>query len=253
VQEAVLAEARDARLSFAIADLASQRQVRRVASDVRGMVDDGAGGHVDVLVNCAATVSSWRQVTEDGYELQFAVNHLAPFLLTHELMPLLRAAPSARIITVSSGSHYKTRVNWRDLMYRRHYTCLAAYKQSKLANVLFTAELNRCLGEHSSIRAYAADPGLVNTSIGLKRTGGLEKLVWKIRRRQGTSPEKGAETILFLATQPLAENAHRIYWKRSRPTEPSPQALHRDQAARLWKISQRLCGLPSAPGCAGDG
>ena len=244
VQEAVLAQARDAHLSFAIGDLASQRQVRRLASDIQGMVEDG-GDHIDVLVNCAGTVSSWRKVTEDGYELQFAVNHLAPFLLTHELMPLLEAAPSARIITVSSGSHYNTKMNWHDLMYRRHYSCLAAYKQSKLANVLFTAELNRRLGGQSPIRAYAADPGLVNTSIGLKGTGGLENLVWKMRRRQGTSPEKGAETIVFLATEPLTENENRIYWKRGRPTEPSTRALRREEAARLWVISERLCGLGS--------
>ncbi len=243
VQEAICANIQDARLSFLLADLASQQQIWRLASDIRQMMKKEGQEHLDVLVNCAATVSSWRKVTEDSYELQFAVNHLAPFLLTHALMPLLQAAPAARVITVSSGSHYKARMNWPDLMYRRHYRCLAAYKQSKLANVLFTAELNRRLGAQSSMRAYAADPGLVNTKIGLKGTSGLEKLVWKVRRRGGASPEQGAETIVHLATEPLAENKTRIYWKRGQPAEPSALALQREDAARLWVISERLCGL----------
>ena len=243
VQGAVLEEIRDADLSFVVADLASQRQIRRLASDVEGLVRGGGGDHVDVLVNCAGTVSSWRRVTEDGYELQFAVNHLAPFLLTHALMPMLQAAPSARVVTVSSGSHYNARMHWQDLMYRRHYRCLAAYKQSKLANVLFVAELNRRLAEENAIRAYAADPGLVNTDIGLKNTGGMEKLVWKMRQHQGTSPEKAARTVVHLATEPLDGNEERIYWKHSRPTRPSARALQREEAARLWAISERLCGL----------
>ncbi|MGC9349773.1 MAG: SDR family NAD(P)-dependent oxidoreductase [Anaerolineae bacterium] len=243
VQEAVSAASPGARLSFAIADLASQGQVRSLNSEIRRMVEEAGADYIDVLINNAGTVSSWRKVTEDGYELQFAVNHLAPFLLTLGLLPLLQAAPSGRVVTVSSGSHYKARMNWRDLMYRRHYSCLRAYKQSKLANVLFTVELNRRLGKQSPVRAYAADPGLVDTGIGQKGTSGLEKLVWKLRRRRGASPEEGAKTIVYLATQDLAENADRVYWKACRPKQPSASALQAEDASRLWTISERLCGL----------
>ncbi len=137
LREAILAERPGARVSVAAADLASQRQIRQLAAEIRAIVAAAGEAKIDALVNNAGTVSSWHKMTEDGYELQFAVNHLAAFLLTHELMPLLGKAPSARVVTVSSASHHGTRMHWPDVMYRKRYNCLAAYKQSKLANVLF--------------------------------------------------------------------------------------------------------------------
>jgi NAD(P)-dependent dehydrogenase (short-subunit alcohol dehydrogenase family) len=245
VQSAILADLPTAHISFAVADLASQHQVVRLAADIRAVVTASSGGKLDVLINNAGTVSSWRNVTEDGYELQFAVNHLAPFLLTHELMPLLQAAEEARVITVSSGSHYRTKMHWTDVMYRRGYSVLKSYKQSKLANVLFTAEFNRRLGG-TGVRAYAADPGLVNTSIGLKGTGGLARTVWQWRSARGASPEVAAETVVFLATDPSAGDSAEIYWKACRSKAPSAYAQRRDEAARLWELSARLCGVGSA-------
>jgi NAD(P)-dependent dehydrogenase (short-subunit alcohol dehydrogenase family) len=158
-------------------------------------------------------------------------------------MPLLLAAPSARVVTVSSGSHRRTRMHWADVMYRKRYRCLRAYKQSKLANVLFTAELNRRLGDGSTVRAYAADPGLVNTTIGSKGTGGIERLVWEKRRAGGASAEQGAETVVFLAADSAVEGARAIYWKHCRPVRPDRYALRTDEAARLWDLSERLCGI----------
>jgi NAD(P)-dependent dehydrogenase (short-subunit alcohol dehydrogenase family) len=245
-RKAVLAECPDARIDFCTADLSSQRQVRELGASIRKYVEAVGEHKVDVLINNAGTVSSWYVATEDGYELQFAVNHLAPFLLTHELMALLQLAPSARVITTSSGSHFRTSMHWADVMYRRHYSCLAVYKQSKLANVLFTAELKRRLGMGSHVRAYAADPGLVNTEIGLKGTGGIEGWVWQWRRGGGVSPEHGAATAVFLATEPLLENPDEIYWKDCRPVQPSQYARRPEQAARLWKMSERLCGIEDA-------
>jgi NAD(P)-dependent dehydrogenase (short-subunit alcohol dehydrogenase family) len=246
-RQSICAAAEATDLSFAVADLGSQRQVVGLADDIRALVEAEDGGKVAALVNNAGTVSSWRQVTEDGYELQFAVNHLAPFLLTHLLMPLLQRAPSARVVTVGSTAHRRARIHWGDLMYRRHYTILAAYKQSKLANVLFTAELNRRLGDDASVRAYVADPGLVNTRIGLKGTSGLERLVWRWRSRRGATPAEGAKTIIMLAGDSALEDAQEIYWKEGRPQAPSPRALDRAAAERLWAISARLCGLDGSP------
>ncbi|GAB4472300.1 MAG: SDR family oxidoreductase [Anaerolineae bacterium] len=243
MQQHIQAELPAARVSPLAADLASQSEVRRLAAAIRTLIADSGAGVVDTLVNNAGVVSSWYAATPDGYELQFAVNHLAPFLLTHELLPLLLAAPAGRVVTVSSGSHYRTRMHWPDVMYRRHYSCLMAYKQSKLANVLFTAELNRRLGPASRVRAYAADPGLVNTEIGLKGTGGLEQWVWERRRAGGASPEQGAATVIFLAVDPSVEGTRHIYWKDCRPVRPSRQALSPAEAARLWALSERLCGL----------
>ncbi len=243
VRADVLREHPGARLSFAVADLASQRQVRALAADIRARLDGAAGAPVlDVLINNAGTVASWYMATEDGYELQFAVNHLAPFLLTHELLPDLRRAEAGRVLTVSSGSHRGARIRWQDVMMRQGYGVLAAYKQSKLANVLFSAEFNRRMAG-TGVRAYAVDPGLVNTEIGLKGTSGVERLVWSLRRRGGVSPEEGASTLVTLASEPSPGDA--LYWKDSRPAEPSDEARSAAEAARLWALSERLCGIAS--------
>jgi NAD(P)-dependent dehydrogenase (short-subunit alcohol dehydrogenase family) len=242
-QQAIQAELPDAHLAFFVADLSSQRHIRDLAGRISQHVESASAGQIDALVNNAGAVSSWYTTTEDGYELQFAVNHLAPFLLTHELMPLLRRAPAARVITVSSGSHYRTRMHWADVMYRRRYQCLLAYKQSKLANVLFTLELNRRLGDETRVRAYAADPGLVNTAIGSKGTTGMAHWIWEQRRAQGVSPEQGSATVVFLAADPAVEGTQAGYWKDSRPAQPSRLARRPEEAARLWALSERLCGI----------
>jgi NAD(P)-dependent dehydrogenase (short-subunit alcohol dehydrogenase family) len=242
-RQAILANCPDARIDFCTADLSSQRQVRVLAASIRACIEAVEEAKIDVLINNAGTVSSWYVATEDGYELQFAVNHLSPFLLTYELMPLLQSAPSARVITTSSGSHHHRAMRWADVMYRQHYSCLAAYKQSKLANVLFTAELNRRLGAGSSVRAYAVDPGLVNTEIGLKGTGGIEQWVWQWRRSGGMSAEEGAATVVFLASEAVLEDPDAIYWKDCRPAKPSSYALRPEEAGRLWSLSERLSGL----------
>ena len=245
-KQAILAEAPYARIDFAVADLSSQRQVRNLADSIRDHVESSGGGKIDALVNNAGTVSSWYTATEDGYELQFAVNYLAAFLLTHELMPLLEKAPSARIVTVSSSSHYGTKMRWEDVMYRKRYNILKAYKQSKLANVLFSAEVNRRLDTASRIRAYAADPGLVSTQIGLKGTSGIENWVWRKRMEGGVGPAQGAETIVFLATDPSVEGSNEVYWKDCQPKRPSRYAQRTEEADRLWVLSERLCGVAAA-------
>lgn len=241
--QAIHSEGPTVKVDFAIADLSSQRQVRQLAGDIADIVNASGGGKIDVLVNNAGAVSSWYTATEDGYELQFAVNHLAPYLLTHELLPLLHNAPAARVITTSSSSHYGTKMRWADVMYRTGYSNLLAYKQSKLANVLFSAEFNRRLATKSGIRAFAADPGLVTTSIGLKGTSGIEKWVWNLRMSRGVSPEEGAATIVHLASEPSVQNSPAVYWKDCQPKAPSRYAQLRETAARLWNLSERLCGV----------
>lgn len=240
VVEAIRADVRRAHVTPVVADLASLAAVRGLGAAVREIVGAGA---LDALINNAGTVSSWHQVTPDGYELQFAVNHLAPFLLTHELMPLLKRAPAARVVTVSSGSHRRTRIRWRDVMFRRGYRVLAAYKQSKLANVLFTAGFNRFVGPRTGVRALAADPGLVNTPIGLKGTSGLARAVWARRSQNGASPDEAAQGIVFLATDPAVDGSDALYWKDGQPLRPSRAARKPEHAERLWSLSERLCGV----------
>jgi NAD(P)-dependent dehydrogenase (short-subunit alcohol dehydrogenase family) len=226
------------------ADLSSLTEVKRLAALIRERLASNGINHIDVLINNAGTVSSWYVSTVDGFELQFAVNHLAPFLLTGELLPLLQHSKEGTVIGVSSGSHYRTKMHWKDVLLRKHYNCLLAYKQSKLANVLFATELNRRAGKvGSSIRAYAVDPGLVNTDIGLKGTDGIVRKVWKIRSRSGTPVEQPAHSISFIAAEPAARKTEGVYWKDCTPLKPSRYSQSEDAGTRLWELSERMCGI----------
>ena len=232
-----------AQVEYCVANLSMQGQVRRLAADIRTKLAAHQLRSLDGLINNAGTFTYWMTLTPEGFEMQWAVNHLAPFLLTRELLPLLRAAPVARVVTVSSGSHYKTRLKWNDIQLRRGYNCLLAYKQTKLANVLFTAELNRRLENESTLRAFAADPGLVFTEMGFKGNPGLVRWIWDRRRRAGVSPEESARGVVYLATEPSIQNSPEIYWKDSRPKAPNPYALDVDAARRLWDLSEQMCGI----------
>lgn len=237
-KQKILSACPDASVEYLVCDLSSQAQVRLLARQVRDRLD-----HLDILVNNAGAVFSHYMTSEDGIEMQFAVNHLAPFLFTHELLPLLKKSAQGRVITTSSGSHYGARLDFNDLLMRRHYSCLGQYKRVKLCNVLFSAEFNRRIGDGSAVRAFAIDPGLVNTDIGLKGTSGIEKLVWKLRMRGGTAPDVPARCILFLATNPDLSRSGEVYWRDCKPKQPNPYALREDAGRLLWEASERFCGV----------
>ncbi len=229
--------------TYCVADLSLQSEVRRAAAEVRGILAAHGLDHLDGLVNNAGTFTYWLNLTAEGFETQWAVNHLAPFLLTLELLPLLQAAPAGRIVTVSSESHAHTRLDWEDIQLRRHYNGLQAYKQSKMANVLFTAELNRRLGPGSRVRAFAADPGLVQTDIGFKGTPGVARWVWARRRAMGIPPEEAAKGIVHLLGEVSLGSAREVYWRDGQPRRADPQALDMDNGRRLWALSTQMCGL----------
>jgi NAD(P)-dependent dehydrogenase (short-subunit alcohol dehydrogenase family) len=233
----------DADPLFLTADLSLQREIRPLAARIREALAGRNQTRLDGLVNNAGAFTYWLTLTAEGFETQWAVNHLAPFLLTHELLPLLEAAPAARVITVSSGSHYQGRIHWEDVQLFRRYNCLRAYEQSKLANVLFTAEFNRRRGDGSSVRAYAADPGLVNTDIGWKGTPPVVRWIWSIRRRGGVAAEDAARGIVFLLEDSTARDSYSIYWKDCKPIPPSRFADDACAAGRLWDLSRRMCGM----------
>lgn len=243
--QAILAKVPDADITYLLADLSSQSQILSLADRVEETLLTKGLDHLDILVNNAGAVTSWFTLTEDGYELQFAVNHLASFLLTHKLMPFLEKSAEARILTTSSASHRNTRIHWKDIMFQKHYGTLKAYKQSKLANVLFTYEFNRRFGENSNITAFAVDPGLVNTTIGMKGTSGLVRWFWNKRSRKGNSPEIAAETIVYLACRHEIPYKNAFYWKECHPIPPSHYAQWDKPAQRLWELSEKLCGIES--------
>ncbi len=232
-----------AEINYLVADLSTLAQVRNLAAQIHDLLAQRSTHVLDGLLNNAGTFTFWLSLTPDGFETQWAVNHLAPFLLTNELMPLLLAAAGGRVVTVSSGSHYGTRLDWADPQLRRHYNGLSAYSSTKLANVLFTLELNRRLGPGSRLRAFAADPGLVKTDIGYKGTPAIVRWVWRQRRAAGMPPEESARGIVYLLTEPSIQDSSEVYWQHGRPKTASRYALDRDSAARLWSLSENMCGL----------
>ena len=181
-------------------------------------------------------------MTGDGIELTFATNHLAPFLLTMKLMPLLKASPAGRVITVSSDSHYNAAINPQTAANPSFYFGLQAYARSKLANVLFTAEFNRRMAG-TNVHAYAVDPGLVKTDIALKGQPFFSRIIWKWRSSAGVEPEVPARSILFLASDAGIQNSPENYWYKSQPKRCNPQAARADLASELWQVSCKLCGL----------
>ncbi len=230
----LLAAMPDARVEYVCGDLSKQSDVHAVADAVIGMLD---GSGLWALINNAGGVRNWYTTTPDGYEMQFALNHLAGFLLTHRLWPYLKAA-GGRVMMTGSNSHKKMHMHWDDVMYKRHYSCLMAYKQSKLCNMLFAAELNR---RQSTVKAYVVDPGLVNTDIGGKDTGGIVGAFWNLRRKGGVEPGVPAQTYAYLCScQPAPQG---LYYHDCQPAKYSKQADDAADAKRLFELSEQLCGI----------
>ncbi len=235
--EKIKKEASGARLGFFTAGLSSQQQIREMAAEVLEQYPV-----IDVLINNAGTWFSERRLTEDGIETVFAVNHLSYFLLTHLLYPALRKADDGRIINVGSDSHFRGKMHFDDLNLTRNYHGLRSYEQSKLANVLFTYELDRRKAE-DHISTYCVQPGLVQTDIGVKHTKWLHRIAWKFRRTAGVPPEEGAKTQIYLATADEVADESGKYWDDCRPKPSSKLSYREEDAARLWEISKELCDI----------
>jgi NAD(P)-dependent dehydrogenase (short-subunit alcohol dehydrogenase family) len=219
-------------------DLSKQSEVTRLGEEIKEYINDKCFGRLDALINNAGCVRSYYTTTEDGYETVFAVNHLAGFLLTYILMPCLINA-GGRVLMTSSASHKKMRVRWKDVMFRRGYNPLSVYKQSKLCNLLFVYGLNERYGR-LGVRAYGIDPGLVKTDIGLKNTSGLVTLVWKLRQKKGVIPEIPAKTYAYVCAESKPHDS--LYYYNCRERKYSGQ-VNKQNADRLWKLSNQLCGV----------
>ena len=218
-------------------DLSSQKQMRDGAEKIRQNHPQ-----IDVLVNNAGVWTSRCELTEDNIEKQFAVNHLAYFLLTHLLYDNIAKVADGRIINLGSDSHRYGKINFDDLNLRRSYHGLKAYGQSKLANLLFTYELDR-LKKEDHVSVYCVQPGLVKTDIGVKHTNSFHSLMWKLRRLAGMTPDEAAQTAIYLATAPEVAGKSGLYWDKSQPKPSSERSKNTADAERLWKASERLCGI----------
>ena len=233
---AALRAAGAAEAALIVADLSQQADVRRAAAEFL------AGGRpLHVLVNNAGVVNLRRTVTADGLETTFAVNHLAYFLLTVLLLDRLRQSAPARIVNVSSDAHKFGQLDFDDLQNERHYRAMRVYGQSKLANILFTAELARRLAG-SGVSANSLHPGAVATGLG-KNNGGWARGLIAVLQPFFKRPDDGAATSLYLASSPAVDGVTGKYFDRCREKRPSAAAQDQAAAQRLWSVSEQLTQL----------
>ena len=227
-----------AKTVFFSGELMQQRELTRVTDELEKYLAEHCNGELYALINNVGGVRSWYQTTEEGYEQQFALNHLASFMLTYRLLPYIEKA-LGRVIMTGSNSHKGIKMHWDDVMLKEGYNPLTAYKQSKLCNILFAKALNDRYSRNG-ISAYTVDPGLVKTNIGNKQTGGLVNFIWSLRKRQGVSPEIPAETYVFLCERESAPSGLYYYLDHERTFS---KEVTQENADRLFELSERLCGI----------
>ena len=228
-------------IEYLLADLSVQAEVRRLAFEFRSRHD-----RLHVLVNNAGATFGRRQETRDGIELTFALNHLAYFLLTNLLLDLLKASAPARIVNVSSGAHQRAPLEFDDLQNHRRYRGMRVYGQSKLCNLYFTYELaERSRG--SGVTVNALHPGFVATNFGRSNNGWLGAIM-PLAHRLALSPQRGAETLVYLASSPEVETVTGQYFFQKRPIRSSPASYDIDARRRLWAVSEAMTGMRPGAG-----
>jgi NAD(P)-dependent dehydrogenase (short-subunit alcohol dehydrogenase family) len=224
-------------ISYLLADLSSQEQIRRIADRFYQQHD-----HLDVLVNNAGGFFLRRKLSVDGIEMTFALNHLAYFLLTLLLLNALKASLNSRVVIVSSGSHLHEHLDFDDLQLSRFYNPMKAYGRSKLANILFTYELARQLnGTH--VTANALTPGMVATDIWKKVNPVLTPLLYPFINWMGKTSQEGAQTSIYLATSPELDGVSGKYFANQQPLNSATSTYDVSSAQQLWQISLKLVGL----------
>lgn len=236
----IRAQKANAQLKTVVADLGELSQVRQLAEEVIALAS-----RLNVLINNAGVWNSKQELTAEGVEKTFAINHLAYFLLAKLLMPSLRAAPGSRIICVASDSHKQIKGMFFDnINLDGNYHGLRSYAQSKLANVLFCYEYDRQRPSDDYPTIFAVQPGLVQTDIGIKGNTWLHSVAWKVRRQMSgnKTPAQGAATSIFLATEPGLENQSGQYWDDCAPKKSYSSSYDRDEARILWEMSLEMVG-----------
>jgi NAD(P)-dependent dehydrogenase (short-subunit alcohol dehydrogenase family) len=223
-------------VEFMLADLSDQAQVRQLAGVIQQRFT-----HLDVLVNNAGALFDRRQLSQDGLEMTFALNHLAYFLLTNLLLDSLKAGDSARVINVSSEAHRHAQLDFADLQGQHRYTGWRAYARSKLANILFTYELARRL-TGTGIVANVLHPGFVATNFG-RNNRSLTAALIRILQLAAISPEAGARTIIYLASSPAVKGVTGEYFIKQQAVRSSQVSYDRSAAERLWQVSAELTRL----------
>ncbi|MBU2589998.1 MAG: SDR family oxidoreductase [Nanoarchaeota archaeon] len=226
--EKVIKEIDSKNAELLLCDLADFDDVKRAAKEFKNKYSK-----LDVLVNNAGSVFADRRTNKQGYELTFSVNHLGHFLLTNELLDII----TERVINVSSYAHKFGKINFEDINLENSYNSLKAYSQSKLVNILFTYELAR---RNKKITVNCLDPGFVKTNVGENDKNSYVSYIMKIIRLFSKSPEKGAETIVYLATSKDVENITGKYFCNKKIKKSSKKSYDLKVAKKLWDLSEEM-------------
>ncbi len=228
-----------AELRIHYADLSRLAEMNHLAAEIAALEP-----RIDVLINNAGAMFNERRVTEDGLERTFALNHMAYFVLSHRLRERLIAAAPARIVNVASDAHRGNTLDFADLQSAHGYRGFTVYGRSKLANILFTRELSRRLAD-TRVTANCLHPGFVATRFGDNNSGLFRLGLGFAKRFFALSPEKGAGTIVYLASSSEVSNITGGYFAKCRPATPTAAGRDDEAARRLWEESARLANLPS--------
>jgi NAD(P)-dependent dehydrogenase (short-subunit alcohol dehydrogenase family) len=219
-----------------IGDLSSRESIRQMAADFEGRFD-----RLDVLINNAGAWHPDRTLTIDGIEATFATNHLAYFLLTGLLTPLLKRSAPSRIVNVASEAHRWARLDFDDLQGDKSYGGWSAYSKSKLANILFTYELARRL-DGTGVTANCLHPGTVRTEL-FRNLSGITGAAIKLATVFFRSPKKGAETTVYLASSPEVQGVSGKYFADCKEARSNEASYDEEAALRLWEMSERLTNV----------
>jgi NAD(P)-dependent dehydrogenase (short-subunit alcohol dehydrogenase family) len=221
-----------------LADMSSQQAIRALAEDIRQHFPK-----IDVLINNAAGVFAARALTVDGIETTFATNHLGPFLLTNLVIDVVKAGAGGRIINVATEV-YPSKLDFANLDGEKSYGFLSAYFRSKLANIIFSLDLARRL-KGSGVTVNCMSPGPTRTRFG-DNMSGLAGLFPRFAKKLFPGPETGARTLIYLASSPEVADISGRFFLRERARRTKPVTSDAEVAARLWRVSAELVGLPAA-------
>lgn len=241
VQDELQTASGGATIDILVADLSSMDEIRRIAAEFRAKYE-----RLDVLLNNAGAVFSEYQPSVDGYEMTFALNHISYYLLTHLLLDILiqtaKEQGEARIINVSSSAHRNATLRLDGLREASGFSFMNNYGASKLMNVQFTYELARRLAD-TTVTVNAVHPGLVATGFG-HNIGGLWSVLCKAAQRMfAVSPQRGAETLVYLASSPEVTGISGKYWNEKQQKRSSDNSYDREQQKRLWEFSAEATGV----------
>ncbi len=237
IKKEIAQEVRNNAVEYIVCDLSSLASVRACAEEFKK-----SHQRLDVLINNAGVLPQERRESEDGIELNFAVNFLAPFLLTNLLLPILRSSAPSRIVNVSSSMHKEGRINFADLESKKSFDKYAAYAQSKLALLLFTKKLAKDL-DGSGVTVNALNPGIVGTEMTMQNVRKMNPMLAFFYKRTLLTPEQGADASAYLATSPEVASVSGEYFERTKIAPASSLASDTAVADKLWNVATNIVGL----------